>query len=149
MVKLEGGKNLWMDDQFLPSIMYYCFEKVLCHHIEHVNYDSFNVVVLTQGVFGLLLVIKNMICITGPYRCTNQLSVWYVPSCIDHIDTWYTKVYRCTRPYRSFVGLVHTFCIERYVSVCQTLIKNSTLSTKLSKILSQLLGSLGMDDFQL
>lgn len=47
------------------------------------------------------------------------------------------------RMYRSFVGLVHTICTKRYISVCQTLIKNNTLSTKLSKILSQLLGSWG------
>lgn len=44
---------------------------------------------------------KSMVRLIGPYRCTNQLSIRYVPSYIEHTDIWYIGVYQYitrTRP---------------------------------------------------
>ena len=37
-----------------------------------------------------------MVRITGPYRCTDQLLVWYVLSFTEHTNTQYIGVYWCT-----------------------------------------------------
>lgn len=71
-----------------------------------------------------------MIHLIGPYRCTDQLSVWYVPSFTELYQVYQHMVHGSIpmyRPYRSPVRLVHTAHIERYVTVLRTLIFSSWL----------------------
>ncbi|RRT44793.1 hypothetical protein B296_00045167 [Ensete ventricosum] len=59
-----------------------------------------------------------MVRITGPYRCTDQLSVRCVSSYTEYTITQYTGVSQCTA-HTGPLSDLHTAHTERYTSICK------------------------------